>query len=199
MIRMQQNQISQVSQGGFTLIELLVAAALLGIVLAAVTGIFISTNELHTVQNKVVQIQQGIRGSLDILSRDIRLSGMNPTGEAANAGFAAANATNLHIRYDFSENGTCDRDRHYQYDAGQRRLEVETNGGGGFYGLVEDIDSMAFTYTLNDGSTTSNPADPEDIRIITVSICGQISGAYANTFDETYCFNNTAYCRNMGL
>jgi type IV pilus assembly protein PilW len=186
-------------QAGFTLIEIMIAAALLGIVLAAVTGLFISTNEVHTVQNKVVDIQQGIRGSLDVLGRDIRMAGLNPTGDAANAGFAAANATNLHILYDFDSDGTCERDRHYQFDAAQRRLEIQSNGGGGFFGLAENIDSMTFNYTLDNGTMTTAPADPGDIQIVTIQACGQISGSYSDTYDHTYCFNSTAYCRNIGL
>lgn len=189
----------QKNDSGFTLIEILVAAALLALVLASVTGMFISTNKMHTVQNKVVTIQQGIRASLDSLSRDIRMACLNPTGEASNAGFATANATTVRILYDFNENGTCDRDRTYRYSAADRQLEVQRSGSGSFTPLVEDIDSLTFTYTLQDGTTTSSPADPDDIRVVTVNVCGQISGSYADTFNSTYCFDNTAYCRNMGL
>lgn len=120
---------------GFTLVELLVAIAISGIVLAAVTKLFISTNKIYTVQEQVVNLQQGIRASLNIMSRDIRMAGLDPTGNAGAAGIASASSTNLHIKYDYNGNGTCDRDRHYQYDSSQERLEVESGGGGGFHGL----------------------------------------------------------------
>lgn len=188
-------------QCAFTLVELLVAIAISGIVLAAVTKLFISTNRIYTVQGQVVNLQQGIRASLNIMSRDIRMAGLDPTGNAGAAGIANASSTNLHIKYDYNGNGTCERDRHYQYDSSQERLEVESGGSGGFYGLSEEgrIQSMSFDYLLEDGTSTNNPTNLDKIRRITISVCGQISGSYSDSHNNTYCFNNTITCRNMGL
>lgn len=188
-------------QCAFTLVELLVTMAISGIVLAAVTKLFISTYRIYTVEEQVVHLQQGIRASLNIMSRDIRMAGLDPTGNADAAGIASASSTNLHIKYDYNGNGTCDRDRHYQYDSSQERLEVETGGSGGFYGLSEEgrIQSMSFNYLLEDGTITNNPSTPDQVRKVTVSVCGQITGAYAEARNNTYCFNKTVTPRNMGL
>jgi len=186
-------------QHGFTLVELLVTLAVSGILLTAVSQLFISSNRMYTVQEQVLRIQQEVRSGLDRFSRDVRMAGYNPTDSASSAGFTTASPTNLRIQYDFDDDGTCDIDREYQYDASDRTLEVQRDGSGGFQTLVNEVTSLGFQYTLSDGTTTDNPSDTEDIRRVTINICGQISGGYSNTYDNTYCFNNVITCRNMGM
>ena len=187
------------NQFGFTLVELLVTVAVSGILLAAVSQLFISSNKMYTVQEQVLRIQQEARSGLDRIARDVRMAGYDPTDSASNAGFTAANSTNLRIQYDFDASGTCDIDRDYQYDASNRVLEVQRGGAGGFQTLVKDVASMGFEYTLADGTTTPNPSDTGEIRRVTINICGQISGGYSDTNDNTYCFSNVITCRNMGM
>jgi len=191
---------SEVNKNGFTLIELLVTLAVSGILLAAVTQLFISSNKMYTVQEQVLRIQQEVRSGLDIFSRDIRMAGYNPTGGASDAGFSTASSTNLRVQYDYNDDGTCDIDREYQYSASDQSLKVRRGGASGsFQALVNNVDSMSFQYTLSNGTTTNNPADTEDIRRVIINVCGQISGGYSNTYDNLYCFNNTITCRNMGM
>lgn len=187
-------------QSGFTLIELLVTLAVSGILLAAVTQLFISSNKMYTVQEQVLRIQQEVRYGLDMLARDVRMAGYNPTGDASIAGFTTASSTNLRIRYDFDEDGTCDIDKEYQYNSGDQSLEVRRGGPTGtFQDLVNNINSMNFQYTLANGTTTNNPADNEEIRRVSINISGQIRGGYADTYDNSYSFNNIITCRNMGM
>jgi len=194
-----QLKITSGNQVGFTLVELLVTLAVSGLLLTAVTQLFISSNKVHTVQEQVLRIQQGVRAGLDIMARDIRMAGYDPTGSASAAGFTTANATNLRVQYDYDDDGSCDKDRDYEYDASERVLEVQRGGAGGFQDLVKNIDSLNFQYTLANGATTSNPADTEDIRRVNINICGRISGGYSETYDNTYCFSNVITCRNMGM
>lgn len=186
-------------QSGFTLIELLVTLAVSGILLTAVSQLFISSNEMYTVQEQVLRIQQGARAGLDQIARDVRMAGYDPTDSAANAGIINPSSTYLQIRYDFDEDGTSNKIREYQYDASNRLLEVRRGGSGGFQTLVKDVSSMGFQYTLANGTTTNNPSDTDDIRRVAINICGRISGGYSNTNDNTYCFNNVITCRNMGM
>lgn len=186
-------------QSGFTLVELLVTLAISGLLLAAVSKLFISSNKMYTVQEQVLRIQQDVRYGLDTIARDIRMAGYNPTEDAISAGFTTANGTNLRVQYDYNENGTCGIDREYQYSASSRSLEVQRDGSGGFHTLIKDVNSTSLQYTLTNGTVTSNPADNKEIRRVTINICGQISGGYSNTYDNSYCFNNTVTCRNMGM
>lgn len=184
---------------GFTLVELLVTIAVSGLLLTAVSQLFITSNKTYTVQEQVLRIQQEVRSGLDRFARDVRMAGYDPTDSASNAGFTIANSTNLRMQYDFNENGTCDIDREYQYSVGDGELEVQRGGSGGFQTLVKNVNSMNFQYTLADGTTTNNPTNTDKIRLVSINICCQISGGYSNTYDNSYCFNNIITCRNMGM
>ncbi len=60
---------------GVTLIELLVVLVISGIVIGGVYRVFISQTRAYTVQDQVAEIQQDVRGAMEIMVRDIRLAG----------------------------------------------------------------------------------------------------------------------------
>ena len=60
---------------GVTLIELLVVLVICGIVIGGVYRIFISQTKAYTIQDQVAEIQQDVRGAMEIMVRDIRMAG----------------------------------------------------------------------------------------------------------------------------
>lgn len=70
-------------RGGFTLVEVLVTAAVLGVLLTSVLGIFNAQQKTYTVQTAVSDMQQNGRAALGILARDIRSGGFGVPNEAA--------------------------------------------------------------------------------------------------------------------
>lgn len=191
----------QASDQGFTLTELLVAIAISGVVLAAVTKLFISSNQFYTVQSQVANVQQDIRAAMSVMARDIRMAGYDDPEFDDDSGIAIATEDTLEFSYD---NATGNRTRYgYQFDAAEKRLEYyfPNTGAGNYQGFTnqDTITDMEFEYNVDGGGWTNSPANPEDIRQVRVNMCGQISGSYSETFDNTYCFNNTITCRNMGL
>lgn len=63
---------------GFTLIEILISMAVLGIVLAALMSVFVSSNKNVSAQNMIVTMQGNARSSMDFVVRS--LNGLNRTG-----------------------------------------------------------------------------------------------------------------------
>lgn len=63
------------TQLGFTLIELMIASLLGLIVIATVTGVFISTYQANSQNLKVVRMDQEMRAAMTLMVRDIRRSG----------------------------------------------------------------------------------------------------------------------------
>jgi len=63
------------SKGGFSLVEVMAALAILGIAMTAGYATFEYQHSSFTVQNHVAEAQQNLRAALEIMSRDIRLSG----------------------------------------------------------------------------------------------------------------------------
>lgn len=60
---------------GVTLIELLVVLVISGIVIGGVYRVFISQTKAYSVQDGVAEIQQDVRGAMEIMVRDIRMAG----------------------------------------------------------------------------------------------------------------------------
>jgi prepilin-type N-terminal cleavage/methylation domain-containing protein len=60
---------------GITLIELLVAMVIGGIVVGGIYRVFIAQTKAYTVQDQVVEVQQNVRSTMEILLRDLRMAG----------------------------------------------------------------------------------------------------------------------------
>lgn len=65
------------NQKGITLIELMVALIISGITIAGIYNLFTMQSRAYTVQDQVVEVQQGIRSAMEILLRDLRMAGFD--------------------------------------------------------------------------------------------------------------------------
>jgi prepilin-type N-terminal cleavage/methylation domain-containing protein len=71
---------------GITLIELLVAMVIATITLAGIYRVFISQTKTYAIQDQVVEVQQSVRGAMDMILRDLQMTGFdddNPASVAA--------------------------------------------------------------------------------------------------------------------
>lgn len=59
---------------GFTLIELLISMAILGLVLAALTSLFVSQSRHHTAQNEILEMQGNARAAMEFVTRTLKNS-----------------------------------------------------------------------------------------------------------------------------
>ncbi|MDY0132738.1 MAG: prepilin-type N-terminal cleavage/methylation domain-containing protein [Desulforegulaceae bacterium] len=186
---------------GFTLIEILVALAVSGFFLVALISFFISTNKLNTVYEKVAGVQQDIRAVMEMMSRDIMMAGLDPTG-GANAGFNndETSENSISFKYSYETKGSCDYNLTYWFDSveGTIKFKDRLDQNPEFKAITEkgSIDSVVFKYLLkNKIPRTNEPLNKT--RMVTIKICGKITGAYKEEFDNTYCFENEIYLRNM--
>ena len=62
---------------GITLIELLVALVISAITMAAIYRIFLAQTKVYYVQDQVVETQQSVRSAMEILLRDLRMTGFD--------------------------------------------------------------------------------------------------------------------------
>jgi len=62
---------------GMSLIELLVALVICAMVVAGIYRVFIAQSRAYTVQDQVVEVQQSVRSAMEILLRDLRMTGFN--------------------------------------------------------------------------------------------------------------------------
>lgn len=184
---------------GFTLVELLVAMVAGALLVASGYVLFRSSSEVYVSQEQMVDVRQDIRATLAMITRDLRMAGLDPGRGAACSGITSANATSLRFQYDYDGDGVCERDFDYLYDAGNKVLKMQLSGSGGYQPVVYDISSVQFSYVVSNNTMPTTPADPSDVRMVNIRICGKISGPYSEKYDTPRCFNSTVRCRNMGL
>lgn len=94
-------------QHGFSLIELLMAIAILGVVMAAVTGVFSRSSKLYTTQNAAAALQQEVRAAVEVMAREIRMAGFNPS-KSTKFDLEITDATRIRFSTDLNANGKLD-------------------------------------------------------------------------------------------
>ncbi|NVL90370.1 MAG: prepilin-type N-terminal cleavage/methylation domain-containing protein [Desulfobacterales bacterium] len=153
---------------GFTLIELLIAMAISGIVLSAIVSTFIIQRKSYDVQEQITEMVQSARAAMDMMTREIRMAGYDPTG----AGFDGIpyNDSQLQIFTDLNDDGTPDDSNEnitYTYDG--TNLQIDRNTGGGGQPFAENIQSFIFAYLDSAGSATTTTADIRQIQITIIA------------------------------
>lgn len=66
---------SPFNKKGITLLELLIALVICGLVVGGIYRLFVVQSRAYTVQDQVAEVQQNIRSTMEILLRDLRMTG----------------------------------------------------------------------------------------------------------------------------
>lgn len=177
------------SQKGFTLVDLLIALAISSLLLVAIYNIFISQQKIYGVREQIAEMQQNARAAIDLLDRELRMAGYDPTG-AAGAGILVATATTIQFTMDLNGDGdSTDPGENVTYSLvdfdGDGDQDLVRNTGSGNQLVAENIQSLNFLYTLANGATTPTPAILNQIRVIQVSLTAQTAKR-----DRDYSKNN---------
>jgi len=171
--------------GGFTLVELMVSMAIGLAVLAAIAGTFTAQTRQNSAEEQIGQMQQNVRGALDLMIREIQMAGYKPAGGSFN-GIQTSTATTLRIKLDLDSSGvetdgTTD-DISYSFDSSTGLITRTLNNTGSSATLADNVTAFSFTYLdANGSSTTTNTA----VRRITISIT-----ARTDKPDPSYTTNN---------
>ncbi len=155
-------------KGGFTLIELLAGVLISAILLAGLYSTFVSQQTAFSAQDQVSEMTQNIRAGLDLMTREIRLAGYRNSTSTFN-GIQSATPDSIQILADLDQNGDTagtNEDITYTYSAGT--LQICRNGSG--LPIADNITALSFNYTMEDGTVTSTPANPANIRKVNISV-----------------------------
>jgi len=105
------------NESGLTLVELMIVLVLSLFLMAAVYLTFQVQKGTSDTQHEVVAVQQDVRALMDIMARDIRMAGCDPTMNS-NAGLLAAqcSSTGIGFTMDLNDDGdTADADEQVRY------------------------------------------------------------------------------------
>jgi type IV pilus assembly protein PilW len=199
------------SQHGFTLPELFIAMAIGLIIAAAATSSFIVQRRSFSLQEEVGEMVQSARAAMDIMSREIRMAGYDPT-EAGFDGVTPNYATvcgSLQAgprlladlrgaNPDDPPDGAPDdgnEDITYCYDADN--LQITRNTGGGNQEFADNVQNVTFTYLDKDGNPTAVAADVKTVQLTITTRTSKPDPKYTdNDGYRTYTLTSTIAIRN---
>ena len=177
---------ARLSNQGLTLIELMIAMTVFLLVLGGIYSTFQSQHKSYLMQEEVAAMQQNIRAAMFYMTREIRMAGCDPTGNAG-AGIVTANANSLSFTEDVRgdaddsdpDGATNDPNESIVYSLSGNNLVRDT--GGGNQVVAENIDALDFVYLDADGNST---ATLTDIRSVEITIVARTSRALRATKDN---------------
>ena len=91
---------------GFSLIELIIASGISVIMAGFIFNLFIGQNKSYRAQDQVTEMQQNIRAAFNLMVKEIRMAGYDPT-QNAGAGIEAAGSNSIRFTMDIYEDGNC--------------------------------------------------------------------------------------------
>jgi len=208
-----------VNTDAFTLVEILIAMAMIGIVMAGIYTVFVSTNRSYHTQDRVADAQQRVRVGIDFMVRDIRMAGLDPAVDPAidpvdgnGAGIKEATATKLRLTTDFDMNGVIDNgdgiallnQERITYDFSnntlRRQLYENTGNATGWQTLVNDVSVLSFSYRdANDAPITVpvSAVNLTNIRTVEISMTVEGEDVRGEPFWRT--LNARVSCRNLSM
>jgi len=190
---------------GFTLVELMVAMGIGMVMLAAVTTTFMSQTRFYSAQEQINEMEQSARGVLDIMAREIKMAGYDPTvvGFAEISTFTSSQLTvqaDLDGSGDITNSITANEQIAYAYDSANKRI-TRAVGNGSAEVLADNIDSFDFTYYEADGVTTATTST--EIRQVKVNITAKTAKPDPNYTSnggyKTYNLSTTITPINLAL
>ena len=192
---------------GFTVVELLVSLAIMSIALSSIYGLYISYVRVYTTEGATTRAQQGVRSGINMMVRDIRMAGLDPTGADI---FGIAEITAQYIRF------TADRDMDGELDdpdlsAGSIESNLEHLGFAydgtdllemiffqpdgteeDRYTLMDNVTSLNFTYLDADNAVTGIAAN---VRTVIVQMTVQRPAGRGEPVART--LTKRIRCRNL--
>jgi len=160
----------QNKESGFTLIELLIAMAVGLIVLSAVVSTFIIQRKTFDVQEQTTEMTQNARAAMDLMTREIRMAGYNPTGATFDG--VTYSTSELKIQADLNGDGDTTSGSNeiitYSYDNTNNQIDRKPGTAGTPNALAENI--QAFTFQYLDSSGAGPETTSSDIRQIRITI-----------------------------
>jgi len=192
---------------GFTIVELLVVMVISGVVMGGIYQVYYTQQRSYMVQEQVAAMQQNLRAAMFFMSREIRMAGCDPTGQAS-VGITTADPASMSFTMDI-RGKTADDDADgyaddpnenityglYDGDGDGVADDLGRDTGGGYQLLAQNISSLVFTYY--DGSSPPALTNvPGNVRSVHVKM---IAKSNSPRFSDTREMETRIHCRNLGI
>ena len=202
-LRSKKNPLSIISgDAGFTLAELVLAMGIMLVVLAAIISLFTSLTRSYTTQTVAAGVQQVTRAGIDIMTRNIRMAGLNPLNINP-IGIVQATSNSIRFRYDTDGDGTIDtnatgednEDMGYLLNTNDQLIRQLNGKASSNRSLVDNVSDLTFGYLDANGDTVTT--DLTAIRTVVVSLTVAEPAGRDRVLSRTYA--TRVICRNLNL
>jgi type IV pilus assembly protein PilW len=197
----------KINKKGFTAVELLISLAILSMTLGSIYSLYMSFIRQCTNEGVKINVQQSVRSSLDMMTRDIRMAGLDPEG-TGDFGIVAVTSQRFQFTADRDMDGELDdadatdgidlpdtEHMAYEYDgiSTLRMMLYKSNGTLELSDeVVENVTDLTFTYYNSADETTS---DLDAIRTVDIRMTIQKSSGRDDQVSRTLV--KRVKCRNL--
>ncbi len=197
-IRSQKNFIPIASgSGGFTVTELVLALAIMMMVMAAMVSLLISLNRVYTAQNVTAGVQQVTRTGINIMTRDIRMAGLNPL-KTNQIGILEASVNKFRFQQDTNGNGTIETEQNediaYLLSGNHQLIRQKDGNSRSNKSLIDQVKDLTFKYVDRDDEETTIL---DDIQTVKISLTVREPAGKGKFISRTY--STRVICRNLGI
>jgi type IV pilus assembly protein PilW len=155
---------SILNKKGVTLIELLIVMVIAAITMAGIYRVFISQTKTYAVQDQVMEVQQSVRGAMEIMLRDLRMTGFdddNPNSDVtiANPLATPVQTSDITINYEYYDRNLAGTEAQryqshqvrYWRNAGNSTLmrTITRDAAATTETILENVSALTFTYGID--------------------------------------------------
>lgn len=198
---------------GFSLLELMLAGTILLLVLSAIYNIFPAQERAYEVQEKMAEMNQNARISMQSIVRYIRNAAYDPT-RLADAGIQTATAQSIVFTQDDDGDGFINSPREwigFSYDGTDRQID-QCSGSTNCTNpqpFVDEIQNLQFNYIYADGESSAVVGMPDDgdedgtndfddIREVEIQIVARGSSGFGGQYPSRT-LNSRVQVRNLAI
>lgn len=180
-------------------VSILIALAISGMLVGSLIYLLVIQPRLSDAQDVQRDMVQNARIVLEVLSRELRMAGYNPTGARFDG--LVVTPTSLHIRADVNGDGETngpDEDIHYTYDAASQQIVRRTPRGQ--EPLAEHIQALTLVALDQEGKPTTVRASIRQLRLtVTARAAGAETASAVSRGPRTYTLSTLVNLRNLAV
>ena len=183
--------------GGFTVTELVLALAIMMMVMASIVSLLISLNRVYAAQSVIAGVQQVTRAGINIMTRNIRLAGLNPR-KINQIGILEASVNKIRFQHDTNGSGTIetgqDEDSAYLLNGNHQLIRQKDGNSRSNKSLVDHVSDLTFKYVDRNNEETSIL---DEIHTVEISLTVREPAGKDKFISRTY--STRVICRNLSF
>ena len=183
--------------GGFTVTELVLSLAIMMMVMAAMVSLLISLNRVYTAQNVIAGVQQVTRTGINIMTRNIRMAGLNPL-KVNQIGILEASVNEFRFQHDTNGSGTIEADQNediaYLLNGNHQLIRQKDGNSRSNKSLIDHVNTLKFKYFNRDNEETRIL---DNIHTIEITLTIREPAGKDKYISRSY--STRVICRNLGL